>query len=245
MECLILGSGTILQKDYRKNCSGYLIDRCLLVDCGPGIWQAVGRAGLKPAELNFILLTHLHVDHVSDLLPLLLARFLSPNDQRKELRIFGPVGLRKWFRSLGEVSGAWLRELHVRLTEMTGPISLNGYTVAAAGTGHTDNSLCYRITAPDHRVLFYSGDSDYNQVLIEQAFHADVCILEASNTAETKIEGHLTPALAGKVAREADVRHLVLTHMYPEVEAIDAVREAGGFFKGTISLARDGTRLRF
>jgi ribonuclease BN (tRNA processing enzyme) len=245
MECLILGSGTILQKDYLKNCSGYLIDRCLLVDCGPGIWQAAGRAGLKPAELNTILLTHLHVDHVSDLLPLLLARFLSLKDRRKEMRICGPVGLRGWFRSLGKFSGTWLRDLHIRLIEVTGPFSLNGYTVEAALTGHTDNSLCYRITAPDRKVLFYSGDSDYNKVLIEQARHADVCILEASNTAETKINGHLTPALAGRVAREADVRHLVLTHMYPEVETIDAVLEAGGFFEGTISLARDGTILKF
>lgn len=245
MKCLILGSGTILQKDYRKNCSGYLIDHRLLMDCGPGIWQAAGRAGLKPADLNFILLTHLHLDHVSDLFPLLLARFLSLYDLRTEMWICGPAGLREWFHSIARVSGTWIEELNIRLTEITGPISLDRYKIASAATGHTENSLCYRISGPEDKVLFYSGDSDYNQVLIEQAYHADVCILEASNTAETKVEGHLTPALAGKVARDANVGHLVLTHMYPEVEEIDAVRAAGEFFKGTISLARDGTILEF
>ncbi len=245
MECLILGSGTILQKKYLRNCSGYLIDRVILLDCGPGVWQALGASGLTADRLHYIFLSHFHVDHVADLLPFLLARFLLLKAKKTELKIYGPPGLREWFRQLSAVAGSWVSTMRISLTELTGPVKANGYHISPAPTSHTDASLCYRITGSDKKVLFYSGDSDYHRNLIKQASMADLCILEASNTEVTKVAGHLTPALAGKIAQEAGVKVLVLTHMYPEVEAIDAEREAGKNFDGSISLARDGTNFKF
>ena len=53
---------------------------------------------------------------------------------------------------------------------------------------------------------------------------------------------HLTPERAGAMAREADTRHLVLTHFYPPVETSDPARAAAGTFQGAISAARDGDR---
>jgi len=243
MECLILGSGAILQNEYNRNCSGYLIDRSLLLDCGPGVWKALGAAGLPADKLHIILFTHFHVDHISDLLPFLLARFLILNEQRTELKIYGPPGLREWFLKVTALAGSWVAKLDIRLIELSGPVYEGGYEISPAFTGHAEMSVCYRITGPDKKIFFFSGDSDYRQVLIEQADQADLCILEASNTEDTKVAGHLTPALAGKIARSAGVKHLVLTHMYPEVEAIDAISEAGKFFSGMISLARDGTNV--
>ena len=245
MECLILGSGTIIQSDYQRNCSGYLIDRSLLIDCGPGVWKSLGASGISADKIHTILLTHFHADHISDLLPFMLARYLSLQDQTTELRIYGPVGLKDWFYHLGMVAGSWMSDLKVKLNEVTTAFSVDAFDISPAVTGHTDNSLCYRITGPRNRVLFYSGDSDYNETLIRQALQADLCILEASNTVATKIDGHMTPALAGKIARKAGVRHLVLTHMYPEVLAIDAEREAASHFDGKITLARDGTNVIF
>ncbi len=245
MECLILGSGTIIQQDFKRNCSGYLVDQKLLLDCGPGVWKALGMAGITADRLHIILLSHFHVDHIADILPFLMARYLNQKKEITELQIFGPVGLKEWFRHLSLVAGGWIGDLRIRLTEVRRSFVVDGYRVSAAPTGHTENSLCYRISGPDKKVLFYSGDTDYDYGLAETAARADLCILEASNTGETKIEGHMTPELAGKLAQEAGVRHLLLTHMYPEVRAVDAVRQAASHFTGKISLARDGTHVRF
>jgi ribonuclease BN (tRNA processing enzyme) len=202
-------------------------------------------AGITADRLHTIFLTHFHADHIADILPFMLARYLTLKEENTELQIFGPVGLKGWFRHLSLVAGGWIGDLSIRLTEVRRSFVTDGYRVSAALTGHTENSLCYRITGPDKKVLFYSGDTDYHDSLAETAARADLCILEASNTGDTKVEGHMTPVLAGKLAQEAGVRHLLLTHMYPEVLAVDAVSQAAGHFTGKISLARDGTNVKF
>jgi ribonuclease BN (tRNA processing enzyme) len=62
---------------------------------------------------------------------------------------------------------------------------------------------------------------------------------------ETKIDGHLTPVLAAKMARLAGVRKLVLTHFYKEVASIDILSRTGEVFDGTVLLARDGMLIKF
>ena len=97
MHLKILGCGTILQKDTFMNCSGYLLDDQLLFDCGPGIWKAMFQYNIKIDRLTHILFSHFHVDHTSDLAPLLLNRFLTPGLKDIPLKILGPKGLMNWY----------------------------------------------------------------------------------------------------------------------------------------------------
>ena len=71
----VLGSGTIITSPL-KNCSGYLINDQFMLDCGPGIWRALGKNNIKNAQIKYIALSHFHADHVSDLAPFLLERYL-------------------------------------------------------------------------------------------------------------------------------------------------------------------------
>ena len=69
--------------------------------------------------------------------------------------------------------------------------------------------------------------------------------MEASNNESTKIEGHLTPGLAAKLAAQSRVKKLLLTHMYPEVKQAEPEAEASRYFKGERMIAKEGMEVIF
>lgn len=236
----ILGCGTIIAQKPCARCSGYLIDNRLLIDCGPGIWHALCNNETGIQSIEAVLLSHFHVDHTSDLAAIMMTQYLSKKHTKGSLVIAGPLGLIQWYNQLTKLAGQWLNDFDTKLIEIDKEEEILSYTIQARSTEHTDNSLCYRITNKYNKVIFFSGDSDYNENLIMLATESDIAIIEASNTDETKIEGHLTPQLAAEIASRAQVKKLLLTHMYPEVKVHDAIRVVSKIYDGEVKIAREG-----
>jgi len=245
MHLNILGCGTILQNDKSENCSGYLLDQHLLFDCGPGIWKAINQYKIPDNQINHIFFTHFHVDHTSDLGPLLLKRRLIPQLKEVPLHLIGPVGLIDWFFDLKKLLGSWSEDLSVNFHEMDSqPYQIGNYTIRALSTVHTEDSICYRVENQG-TAFFYSGDTGMSENVISLSKRCQLAVIEASNTDKTRLSEHLTPRLAGEIAAKAKIEKLVLTHMYPEVLAGDPLKEASAIFSGPIVLAEEGMTLSF
>jgi len=239
MKVTVLGSGTIVGRTGR-NCSGYLLDDRLLLDCGPGIWGALHKSPDRAGFIDTVLVSHFHLDHVADLVSLLFARYVTKVGTEHPLTVFGPVGSKARIGSLLEPHHDWSQEVSYSLEELMRPDTKVGdYLVRTSPTGHTTDSVCFRITDGSGVSIFYSGDTTWNDDVVKLAFACDLAIVEAALPSDTPAPDHLTPRLAGRLAAQAQAKALMLTHCYPEVFAGDPSAEAADSYGGEIILAAD------
>jgi ribonuclease BN (tRNA processing enzyme) len=108
---------------------------------------------------------------------------------------------------------------------------------------HISGSVGYRIEFKDGKSIAISGDTDYCQNIIDLGFEADLLVLESSFPDEKKVEGHLTPSLAGRIALESGCKKLLLTHLYPMCDQYDILNQCKQVYPGQVILGEDLMRV--
>ncbi len=240
----VLGSGTSVPARGR-GAPGYLVrvsGSALAFDLGPGTVHRWVEAGATLIEVEDVYISHLHPDHVTDLVTLLFALRNPYLGRARPLRITGPEGLKDHYRGLMGLYGCWVEEegYVLELIESAGgETRRGGYTVSSRKVGHTQSSLAFRLDAPDGRSLVYSGDTGHCEGIIELGRGSRTMLLECSLPEEQQVEGHLTPTLAGEIASECGTKKLVLTHFYPMFQGVDIVDRVKKVFGGEVVLAKD------
>ena len=113
------------------------------------------------------------------------------------------------------------------------------FRVKTAPSNHTPNSLAYRLESREGKRVVISGDTGFCKDIIHLAKGADLLILEAAFPDGHEMEGHLTPSLAGRMARLAGVKRLVLTHFYPVCLKSDIAAQCRRAYHGDLTLGED------
>ena len=217
----------------------------ILLDSGSGTLVRLLKAGVSYTELEHVFYTHTHSDHCADLVPLIQALWTTPDFKRtKPLHLFGPTGFSKFMENQALVFGEWVTAPNFPLnvqdlyqTKKTFP----DFSIHSLPMKHSDFSNGYRIENEHGKSVVYSGDTDYNENIIQLAENADVLILECSFPNNRKVTGHLIPAEAAEIAQQANCKKLVLTHFYPmqqktEKEIQDVIPK---IYRGEIIIAHD------
>jgi ribonuclease BN (tRNA processing enzyme) len=204
-------------------------------------------AGMNYQDLDLLLYTHTHPDHVSDLVPILFACKYTDSPRQKDLQCIGGPGFKAYFEQVKKIHGRWIEpeSYHLTVDEISQtPFTLRDLRISAKPMAHLPESVGYRIDFKDGKSFAISGDTDYCKNIVDLGFGVDLLVLECSFPDGRKGEGHLTPSLAGKIAAESRCKKLLLTHLYPVCDQYDILDQCGRSFQGETILGEDLMRIR-
>lgn len=253
MTVTILGSGTCVPSLERSSCA-VLVEigkSKVLIDSGAGTMRRLLEAGVTIFDLSHIFYSHFHPDHSGELVPLLFAtKYPEKRRRGTPLTLCAGIGFKKFFKGLKKVYGHWIEldagMLSILELDTGGPdtVRFDDFSVMSLPVDHNPESLAYRIVDDRCRSVVYTGDSDVCDNLVAIARDADILICESALPDALKVDGHLTPSLAGQVATQANVGQLVLTHFYPQCDQADVALECRKTYSGPLALARDLMNLK-
>jgi ribonuclease BN (tRNA processing enzyme) len=246
----VLGSGSCELRADRSS-PAYLLQAAgfsLLLDLGAGAWRRLTEAGLDPAQVGGVVLSHSHPDHLADLIPLLFALNYDPElARRASLDILGHRDLEPLVAGLQGLFGTWLtpppERLRARWLAPGRSLDLGPLTIHTAAADHAPTSLAWRVEA-EGQSLVYLGDSRATPELARFSRGAGLIIAHCAGSDQKPKPGHLHPRAAGELARRAGAGGLLLSHFYREVDPDLAVASAAEAFGGPVWAARDLGRWR-
>jgi ribonuclease BN (tRNA processing enzyme) len=227
-----------------RACSGYLLradGTQVMVDCGNGSTANLQRYTTVEA-LDAILVTHRHLDHCVDLVGMFYAlRFHARGQQAVDLYA-APEVLDLLAGLLSGDSAMQFREVF-RCVEVdagasftVGPIDFELFPSI-----HPVPTVSVRARAGG-RTLAYSADSAGGRDLLACARDADLFLCDATwqgEPADWPDGIHLTASAAGRLATEAGVDRLLLTHVLGSLDPRQSLEEARRTFDGPLALAED------
>ena len=243
---IVLGSGSPIPYEDRAQ-SGFFLkfgDKPFLVDCGSGVLRRLGQLSdeIGFQAINDIFITHHHLDHVADLLPLLKVRWLLGE---RETNLYGPKGTKAFLTQLLKLYPYLDEVLRVNVLELDDgyEIELEGLKVRALKTIHHIPNLAYKFA----EMVIISGDTEPFSQMGAFAEGCQLLIHECSFPDGFRVPGHSTPYALGKVLANRTIGTLVLTHFYPPAckqgeKMVKSLREAG--FQGQVVLAQDLSRFQ-
>jgi ribonuclease BN (tRNA processing enzyme) len=186
-----------------------------LIDCGATSLVALKRAGVDPASIDAVLLSHFHGDHCGGVPYLILDGQFAKRE--RPLVIAGPPGVRERMTAVFEaalptssrteqrfaVSFVVLGDTATRI----GPLD-----VVALPVAHLPETAPHGLRVRvDRRIVAYTGDTDWCSALPVLADGADLFIAEAYSF-EKRIPQHLSHATLLAHRDELRAKRIVLTH---------------------------------
>lgn len=212
-------------------CSGYLLEGVgtkILIDCGSGVLSNLQKfIGID--EIDGVILTHLHYDHMSDMLVLKYAIEVGKSRglPLKALDVWAPPEPAEVFSMLGSGEAFNMQPITKELKIMKGDLEIT--------FGRMKHPvMCYGVAVSDGKRKFvFSGDTSWDPESAKFFNGADVLMLDAGLLAREKTEGaaHLTAEECGLAAKQANVCRLLLTHLWPRHDVNEIVTEARTHYK--------------
>lgn len=217
--------------------------RRIVIDCGLGVARALVNADVSLKDLDMILITHLHSDHVLELGPLMHTAWTS--GLARKVTVYGPAGIEDYWSGFLQ---SMRYDIELRIEDEGRPDlrDLVELKVYADGLVHRDAELTITALRVDHppvvdcfalkieasgKSIVFSADTAYfpplagfargSDILVHEAMLAegvDRLVARTGNGARLKdhlLASHTLVEDAARIAVAAEVKHLVLHHLIP------------------------------
>ncbi len=230
----LIGTGVAIPQPHRVQ-SGVLVELDdlafpVLFDCGSGVLPRLTDC----TAIKHVFLTHLHLDHVADVMSLIKAKWLC---ESYDLAIYGPSGTDAWLARVFDAYPYMKGRIRIDVSEMADQdrVSIGRYEIICVETIHGMPSLGYGIADEGGRVrIVYSGDTEPCESIKVLCDGADILIHECSfPDSVPDVTNHTTPRALGEMIGSISVGRIILTHLYPhtrgfEDEMVETVRKYCG-----------------
>lgn len=265
MELKVLGSVSPYPKDNKNGVANLVIDGDykILLDCGTGSTRLLNME--KDLNNLSIIISHLHKDHYADLLALSYSSYVNHNlgYLKDKVKVYIPSGDKRenpekyYYEDYGkhEVTFDKLEDYDYLISfreesylefipySNYDKIECGNMRVEFALNPHNLKTYSAKVTTiNNNHSLVYSGDTGFeNNKLVDFAQDADLLICESTYLKGQFKNGdnHLYAYEAGLIAEKANVKELLLTHFYPEIDKQKYVDEALENFKN-VNAAEEG-----
>jgi ribonuclease BN (tRNA processing enzyme) len=225
-------------------CSGYLISHegtNLLLDMGPGVLHNLCKV-IDIADLDGILISHMHPDHFLDLYGLQYALRFHPASPGP-IPVWGPPDMDEMIAAIlpAESVERMADLLQFRSAAPGEVIELGSLRTELFAMNHPLPCLGSRTTAGTH-VIAFSGDTAPTDQTTPLARDADLFLCDATwmeSQRPIPADVHCTGLEAGQAARDAGARRLVITHVSPYNDPVAVAAEAARAYDGEIIVADD------
>ena len=260
----VLGSGG--PEFSKRASSSYLIwvdgKAKVMVDAGAGAFTRFAEAGAKIEDLEFLALTHLHIDHSADLPAFMKAGFFSsrtkllpilgttalgdfPNIDDFLVRLFGKKGAYAYMNDILTPQSDSFQIKAVNFPQGFKSQNFGEFIVETVGVNHGSiPAIAYCINIGGKKIVFAGDTSAQSDKLETLAHDADYLVVHhaiAQHAGAYAKRLHITPKRIGEVAQKAGVKHLVLSHRMKrtydsEAESLKLIQQN---YKGEIIWAED------
>lgn len=227
---------------------GYLVETqsaSILLDCGSGVLAQLGNY-LPIHQLDALLLSHYHHDHVADVgvlqYGIMVHQLFSQRPKDKPLPIYAPA---QPIANAQELPYKQATTFHP-IDEKT-QMNIGDMQISFLRTDHGDGDPCFamRLEASG-KVLVYGADSGPNTKWHGFADGADLFICEGTYLDHNKpreSKGHLSVREAAQVAEELACRSLLITHLYAEYQVEEVKSQAEAYQNGPCHIAQIGLQI--
>lgn len=242
MKVTLLGTGAALIDPDRCHTSiaVQIEGKSFLIDLGTGATRNLIAANIDPLTVEAVFLTHLHFDHIADLPVFIIGSWMSGRAGAPV--VYGPKGTAEFVGHLFE-GGAFDVDIRARAkykqrqgnmevlrpdVRMMAPGVIfqdDALTVTAMAVDHIPQDICacYGLKLESRgKTVVFSSDTTALPEMVDFAKGADLLIHEATFP-EAAIEyrakngigtfSHTSPRELGRIAAEAEVGHLIATHI--------------------------------
>ena len=225
-----------------RMCSSYLIDAGgfrILADVGNGSLSNLQKV-IDVGEVDALFLSHLHPDHFADIYGFYYALRFHPRGPLS-VPVYAPVGAFAFVNQLLRDYDTFGEVCCFNTARAGDRLELGPATVTLFQANHPVDAMSLRVEH-DGKVLTYSGDSATTPALVEAARDADLFMADATWLERERplpADVHMTGYEAGQTATKAEVKRLLVTHVYPANDPLETAAEAARSYDGDIVVAYD------